>query len=78
MKMIALISAGLVAIAAMAPAAASAQARENRHDRVVTQTRTVHVENRRHNGWRKHKTRRVCRMEWRHHHRVRICRTVRW
>lgn len=78
MKIIALFSAGLIAIAAMTPVAAGAQTREVHRERVVTTEKRVVVANdRRHHGWRKH-TRRVCRTEWRHHHRVRICRRVRW
>ena len=71
MKLAALVSAGLIAAAALVPAAASAQ--QNRHDRVVT--RTVHTE--RHNGYRNH-TRRVCKETYRHHKRIRTCRTVRY
>ena len=89
MKLFTLISAGLVAVAAMAPAAASAQVQQTheRRDKVVSTTTTVRTDNDRpdtmrndrHRGWRdRHHTRRVCRTEWRHHHRVRICRTVRW
>lgn len=70
MKIAALISAGLIAAAAIVPAAASAQVR---HDRVVT--RTVHTER---HGINRHRTRRVCTMQYRHHHRVRVCRTVRY
>ena len=89
MKLFTLISAGLVAIAAIAPATASAQTQSSheRHDkRVVTTTTTVRTDNGRpdvrpgeRRGWRdRHRTRRVCKTQWRHHHRVRICRTVRW
>ena len=88
MKLFTLISAGLVAIAAIAPAAASAQMQTHeRHDKVVRTTTTVRTDgdrrdtmrSDRHRGWRdRHHTRRVCRNEWRHHHRVRVCRTVRW
>lgn len=93
MKMIALVSAGLIALAAMAPTVASAQNRpaagtpdspmagtqdsQAHHEKVVTHTRVVH-ETGRDTGERKHHVRRVCRMEWRHHHRVRICRSKRW
>lgn len=73
MKLIALMSAGLVAVAAMAPAAASAQVHQE-HARVVTRTVT-HTEHR--GGYNNHRTRKVCRSEWRNHHKVRICRTVR-
>jgi len=90
MKLFTLISAGLVAVAAIAPATASAQMQttQERHDkRVVTKTTTVRTDNDRRDdarpgerrGWHgRHHTRRICRTEWRHHHRVRICRTVRW
>lgn len=89
MKLFTLISAGLVAVAAIAPATVSAQMQssQERHDkRVVTTKTVVRTDNDRHDarpgnrhGWRdRHHTRRVCRNEWRHHHRVRICRTVRW
>jgi hypothetical protein len=85
MKMIALVSAGLIALAAMAPTVASAQDRpvaatqdsQSHHERVVTHTRVVHDAGR-HTGPRYHHVRRVCRMEWRHHNRVRICRNKRW
>ncbi|WP_010186075.1 hypothetical protein [Sphingomonas sp. PAMC 26605] len=69
MKIAALISAGLIAAAALVPAAASAQIR---HDRVVT--RSVHSER---HGFNRHRTRKVCTMRYRNHHRVRVCRTVR-
>ncbi|MGY2732911.1 hypothetical protein [Sphingomonas sp. UYP23] len=71
MKIAALISAGLIAAAAIVPAAASAQ--QNSHDRVVT--RTVHTER---HGVNRHRTRKVCKMQYRNHHRVRVCRTVRY
>lgn len=70
MKFAALVSAGLIAAAALVPAAASAQ--QVRHDRVVT--RTVHTER---NGGYRHHTRRVCKVTYRHHKRIRTCRTVR-
>ena len=76
MKLLTLVSAGLIALAATAPAVATAQDRDTHHTRVVTQTRVVH-DGGRHNGWGKSHVRRVCRTEWRHHHRVRICRNVR-
>lgn len=72
MKFAALISAGLIAAAAMAPASASAQV-ERHHDRRVERT-VVHTE--RNRGWRPH-TRTICRVEYRHHQRIRTCRTVR-
>lgn len=71
MKLFALLSAGLIAASALAPAAASAQDRHDRRDRVVT--RTVHTERHRPN----YRSRKVCRMEYRNHRRIRICRTVR-
>ncbi|MEO6218697.1 MAG: hypothetical protein ABIO86_21905 [Sphingomonas sp.] len=89
MKLFTLISAGLVAVAAIVPATASAQTQSSheRHDkRVVTTRTTVRTDDGRRDvrpgerrGWRdRHRTRRVCKMQWRHHHRVRVCRTVRW
>ena len=72
MKIAALMSAGLIAAAAMLPASASAQMGE-RHDRVVersTTTRTVRDDYR-------PRTRRVCTVNYRHHRRIRTCRTVR-
>lgn len=69
MKLVALLSAGLIAAATMVPAAASAQM----HERVMT--RTVHTE--RHDGYRHH-TRRVCTVKYRHHRRIRTCRVVRY
>ena len=88
MKLFTLISAGLMAAAAIVPATASAQMQAHeRHDtRVVTTRTTVRTDNDRRDvrpgdrrRWHgRHHTRRVCRNEWRHHHRVRICRTVRW
>ena len=72
MKIIALLSAGLIAASALAPAAAQDRHdRHDRHDRVVT--RTVHTERHR----PAYRQRRVCRVEYRHHKRIRICRTVR-
>jgi hypothetical protein len=65
-----LILSACLAVATLAPVAASAQ----RHDRVERHTVIRHEE--RHHNWRGH-TRRICRWEWRHHHKVRICRTVR-
>lgn len=67
-----LILTACLAVATLAPVAASAQ----QHDRVVErQTTVVRHEERRH-GWNNH--RRVCKWEWRHHRKVRICRTNRW
>jgi hypothetical protein len=71
MKFITLLSAGLIAASALAPTAASAQMRQEHHDRVVT--RTVHTD--RHGPAAR--TRRVCKVEYRHHRKVRTCRTVR-
>ena len=75
MKLIALMSAGLIAAATFA-APASAQMQQEHHDRavVVKQTRTVHTE--RHSDYRPH-VRRVCKVKYRHHKRIRTCRTVR-
>ncbi len=72
MKLIALMSIGLIA-AATAAAPASAQSHE-RHDRVVERTRIVHTQRR---GDYRAPTRRVCRVTYRHHKRIRTCRTVR-
>ena len=72
MKLLALVSAGLIAAIATLPAGATAQ--EHR-ERVVTRT-TVHTE--RHDNYRPRRTRQVCSMQNRHHHRVRVCRTVRY
>ena len=72
MKIAALLSAGLIAAAAMLPASASAQMNQ-RHDRVVERSRTVHTVSDR---YRPH-TRRVCTVKYRHHKRIRTCRTVR-
>lgn len=72
MKIAALLSAGLIAAAAMLPASASAQMNQ-RHDRVVERHRTVHTVRDR---YRPH-TRRVCTVKYRHHKRIRTCRTVR-
>lgn len=69
MKILSMVSAGLIAATAVLPVAVQAQ----HHDRVVT--RTVH--NERHSGYR-NRTRKVCSMQSRNHHRVRVCRTVRY
>lgn len=71
MKLLAIVSAGLIATAATLPVAAGAQ--EHR-ERVVTRT-SVHTER---HGYRPHRTRRVCSVQYRHHQRVRVCRTVRY
>lgn len=71
-----LILSACLAVATLAPVAASAQ----NHERVVRE-RTVVRHSERHDerrpGVRNH-NRRVCKMEWRHHRKVRICRTSRW
>ncbi|BCA57872.1 hypothetical protein [Sphingomonas sp. HMP6] len=72
MKIAALLSAGLIAAAALLPASASAQMNQ-RHDRVVERSRTVYTVRDR---YRPH-TRRVCTVKYRHHKRIRTCRTVR-
>ena len=72
MKLAALLSAGLIAAAAMLPTTASAQMGE-RHGRVVERSTTVHTVR---GGYRPH-TRRVCTVKYRHHQRIRTCRTVR-
>ena len=74
MKIAASLSAGLIAAAAMLPASASAQMNQ-RHDRVVERSRTVHTVRDR-DRYRPH-TRRVCTVKYRHHKRIRTCRTVR-
>lgn len=74
MKIAALLSAGLIAAAALLPASASAQMNQ-RHDRVVERSRTVHTVRDR-DRYRPH-TRRVCTVKYRHHKRIRTCRTVR-
>jgi len=67
-----LILSACLAVATLAPVAASAQS----HERVVRERTVVrHSEQRR--GWNHH-PRRVCKWEWRHHRKVRICRTSRW
>ena len=74
MKILALMAAGLIGAAALAPLPASAA---GGGQGVVVQERTTvrHVSNTsRHNRWR-WKT--VCRTKWRNHHRTRVCRKVR-
>lgn len=71
MKIAALLSAGLVAAAALLPATAGAQMNEQ-HARVVERTRTVQTVRDR---YRPH-ARRVCTVKYRHHKRIRTCRTV--
>lgn len=74
MKIAALLTAGLIAAAAMLPATASAQ-RAERHDRVVERSRTVHTV--RDRDRYRPRVRRVCTVKYRHHKRIRTCRTVR-
>ena len=73
MKFAALMSAGLIAAAALVPAAASAQMAERHRDRVVER----HVVRTERHGYRPH-VRKVCRVVYRHHQRIRTCRTVRY
>ncbi len=70
MKLIATLSAGLIAMIAI-PGVAPAQMH---HDRVVTRN-VIHTERDRGYG---HHTRRVCKTERRGHHRTRVCRIVRY
>ncbi|MEO7682033.1 MAG: hypothetical protein ABIS14_15315 [Sphingomonas sp.] len=74
MKLLGLMSAGLVATM-MVPAVASAQMHS---DTTVTRTKTVVRDGEPRHGWNKPHVRRVCRWQWQHHRKVRICRTVRW
>jgi len=71
-----LILSACLAVATLAPVAATAQT----HERVVRE-RTVVRHTERHDnrrpGWNHH-NRRVCKWQWRHHRKVRICRTTRW
>lgn len=81
MKLFAMVSAGLLAAAAMVPSVATAQAhhREVRSRTIVNRTVVNrHVVNR--GGYRadRHRARTVCRTERRHHRRVRVCRNGRW
>ena len=62
-----LLSAGLIAAAAIIPAAASAQ----QHGHVVVREHSVH-------RVAPHRTRKVCNTVYRNHHRTRVCRTVRY
>lgn len=71
MKIAALISAGLIAAAAMVPATATAQ----RHRDRVVERHVVRTE--RHAGAR-NRTRQVCRTVYRNHRRARVCRAVRY
>jgi hypothetical protein len=69
MKILKLAAAAAIALTGLSlPAAPAAAQRGDRW----------HQDNGRHNGWRNHRTRQVCRWVVRHHHRVRICRTTRW
>ena len=72
MKLATLMSAGLIAAAALVPAAASAQMERHR-DRVVER----HVVRTERHGYRPH-VRKVCRVTYRHHRKIRTCRTVRY
>ena len=77
MKLIALISAGLIGTAAMlAPVTAGAQERRVTTNRHVVVTQRSHVE-RHGNGYGHDRTRRVCKVKYRNHRRIRTCRTVR-
>lgn len=70
MKILAMLSAGLIAATVAIPAATSAQMHS---ERVTTRT-VVHTE--RHSGYG-NRTRRVCKVTYHNHRRVRTCRTVR-
>ncbi|OYY90700.1 MAG: hypothetical protein B7Y45_07015 [Sphingomonas sp. 28-66-16] len=77
MKIVALISAGLLGAAAMlSPTAAGAQQRAvHTERRVVVTHRTQTV--RHGNRWGHYRNRRVCKVTYRHHRRIRTCRTIR-
>ena len=87
MKIVALLSAGLLGVAAMlSPTTATAQQMEPREQ--VRQQQMGHTERRvvltqrshtvrRGNGWGHYRNRRVCRVTYRNHHRIRRCRTIR-
>ena len=83
MKIFALVAAGLLGMAATAPAAAVAApapvAAAPVQERVIVRERTtVRHDDRR--GFRGPRwgSRRVCTNQWRHHRKVRVCRTVRY
>jgi hypothetical protein len=74
MKLLALLSAGLVAAAVLPAASATAQ---TTHYTVVrtthVTTKTVAHHNGRHAHWRN-----VCKTSWQHHHKVRSCHKVKY
>lgn len=71
MKILSILTAGLVGVAALAPIAPAAAQRVE-HRTVVTK----HVV--RHGPMRTWRTRKVCDTVVRHHQRQRVCRTVRY
>jgi hypothetical protein len=75
MKIIALITTGMLATATLATAA-PAQEHVVRQERTVETHRTSTV--RHGNGWNNQHVRRVCHVVYRHHQRIRQCRTVRY
>ncbi|QNQ10976.1 hypothetical protein [Sphingomonas alpina] len=81
MKFFVMIAAGLLSVAATAPAAAVAApvAGVQSHERVVvrerTETRRHWGNDRRRHGWG---TRKVCKRTWYHGRKVTRCRTVRY
>jgi len=72
MKLAALLSAGLIAAAAMLPTTASAQISE-RNSRVVERNTTVRTVR---DGYRP-RYRRVCKVKYRNQRRIRTCRSIR-
>ena len=70
MKLSIIAAAGLAAITGLAPGLVAPAAAQ----RTVVTERTVV----RHGPAIRHRTRKVCHVQWRHHHRVRVCRTVRY
>lgn len=75
MKLLSILTAGLVGAAALAPVAIATPAEAQRVEhRTVVHERTVV----RHGPQRRWRTRQVCNNTWRNHHRVRVCRTVRY
>jgi len=73
MKMLALLTAGAVALTGVAPIAVAPAAAQ----RTVVTERTTTTTSVRHRGpgYNRHKARR-CDWRYRNHHRVRVCRTV--
>lgn len=74
MKLLALLSAGLVAAAVVPAASADAQTAHRTVVRTTTTTtKTVANHHGRHAHWRN-----VCKTKWRNHHKVRTCRKVQY